>query len=183
MELSPLFDELNAHRYLIEGVIATGGEPALQPDPLEALAEWTHRHKLKFGIMTNGTKPTVIESLLNADLLDYVAVDIKTVPNEKEYARITQAQSPILSDINTTISLLKSSSVNYEFRTTLVPSIVDKISQIQEIMNWVGAKHYVLQSFRPTDTVLDSKLSQPFSNEELDKFQVFANEHNVKTRF
>jgi pyruvate formate lyase activating enzyme len=183
VDLSNVFDELKEHRYLIDGVIASGGEPTLQPEALQALAKWSHKQELKFGIMTNGTKPDVIKKLLNENLLDFVAVDIKTVPNEKDYTQITQAKPPLLSDIQTTISLLDSSQVEKEYRTTLVPSIIDKVAQIKQIMNWVGPEHYVLQNFRPTNTILDPVLSKSFSLEELDKFREFAKTHQVKTRF
>lgn len=183
VDLSLLFDELQAHRHLIDGVITTGGEPTLQPEALHALAEWSHEHELKFGLMTNGTKPTVIKKLLDDDLLDYVAVDIKTIPKEKIYAQITQAPPQLLSDIQATVSLLNSSLVEKEFRTTLVPSVVDTVKQIEEILNWVGPEHYVLQSFRPTSTVVDPKLTVSFSGEELDKFREFAKTHQIVTRF
>lgn len=183
VDFSPIFDELKAHRYLIDGVIATGGEPTLQPNALRALAKWTHKNKLKFGLMTNGTKPLVIKKLLDDNLLDYVAVDIKTIPDEKAYAQITQTSHPLLPDIQATISLLNSSQIEREYRTTLVPSIIDKMEQIEQIMNWIGAKHYVLQNFRPAKTVLDQELTKSFSAEELDKFREFAQTHQVEARF
>jgi len=183
VDLTHIFNELQAHRKLIDGVIATGGEPTLQPEALHALAEWSHQHELKFGLMTNGTKPAVIKKLLDDNLLDYVAVDIKTIPDEKAYAKITQAPPQILSDIKTTISILNASQIDREFRTTLVPSLIDEVKQIEQIMNWVGAEHYILQNFRPANTVIDQKLTKSFSLEELDKFREFAKTHHIETRF
>jgi pyruvate formate lyase activating enzyme len=183
MDLSQTFNELQAHRYLIDGVIVTGGEPTLQPEALHALAEWSHDHELKFGLMTNGTNPRAIKKLLDEKLLDYVAVDIKTIPDKQAYAQITQASPQILSNINATISLLNSSQVEKEFRTTLVPTVIDDIEQIEQIMNWVGSKHYVLQNFRLTNTVLDPELTKSFSTDELDKFREFAKTHQIETRF
>jgi pyruvate formate lyase activating enzyme len=183
IDLERLHEELNEHRYLIDGIIVTGGEPTLQPDALHALGEWTHNNNLKFGIMTNGTKPAVLQQLLDTTLLDYVAVDIKTVPNEKEYAHITQTEHEILPAINETIALLKSSKISYEFRTTLVPSLIDKIPQLEKILKWIGKKNYVLQNFRVTDTVLDPNLKTAFSVEELDQFRQFAKKKRIITRF
>jgi pyruvate formate lyase activating enzyme len=183
IDLERVYEELNEHQYLIDGILATGGEPTLQSDALHAIGEWTHNHNLKFGIMTNGTKPSVLQQLLDANLLDYVAVDIKTTPNEKEYAHITQTEHEILPAINETIALLKSSKINYEFRTTLVPSLIDGIPQLEKILKWIGKKHYVLQNFRATDTVLDPNLNTSFSVEELDKFRQFAKKKRIITRF
>lgn len=183
IDLERVYEELNEHRYLIDGILVTGGEPTLQPDAVHALGEWTRNHNLRFGIMTNGTKPAVLQQLLDANLLDYVAVDIKTVPNEKEYAHITQIEHEILPAINETIALLKTSKISYEFRTTLVPSLIDKIPQLEKILKWVGKKNYVLQNFRTTDTVLDPSLKTTFSVEELDQFRQFAKKKRIITRF
>ncbi|MFW9983819.1 MAG: anaerobic ribonucleoside-triphosphate reductase activating protein [Candidatus Odinarchaeota archaeon] len=183
IDLELVYEELDEHRYLIDGILVTGGEPTLQPDALHAIGEWTHNQNLKFGIMTNGTKPAVLQQLLDANLLDYVAVDIKTVPNEKEYAHITQTEHEILPLINETITLLKSSKISYEFRTTLVPSLIDKISQLEKILKWIGKKNYVLQNFRAIDTVLDPNLKTVFSMEELDQLRQFAKKKHILTRF
>ncbi len=183
VDLERVYEELDEHQYLIDGILVTGGEPTLQPDALNAIGEWTNNHKLKFGIMTNGTKPAILQQLLDANLLDYVAVDIKTIPNEKEYARITQTEHEILPAINETIALLKSSKISYEFRTTLVPSLIDKIPQLEKILKWVGNKNYILQNFRSTDTVLDPNLKKVFSVEELDQFRQFAKKKRLITRF
>lgn len=183
VDLERVFEELDTHRYLVDGILVTGGEPTLQPEALHAIGEWTHNHNLKFGLMTNGTKPSVLQELIDANLLDYVAVDIKTSPNEKEYAHITQTDHEIFPAINETIALLKSSKINYEFRTTLVPSLIDKIPQLEKILKWIGKKNYVLQNFRATDTVLDPNLKTAFSVEELDHFRQFAKKKRIITRF
>lgn len=183
VDINRVYQELETNRYLIDGVIVTGGEPTLQPEPLQALADWIHQHKLLFGIMTNGTKPAIIQQLLDEKLLDFVAVDIKTVPDEKRYSEITQISTPILNAIDKTIALLKTSNIQYEFRTTLVPSIISEVAQIQKILDWVGSKHYVLQAFRPTDTVLDSTLKDSFSTDQLDEYREFAKKKKIQARF
>jgi pyruvate formate lyase activating enzyme len=183
VDLTRIYQEIEANRFLLDGVIVTGGEPTLQQDSLRAIAEWTREHNLMFGLMTNGTKPTIIQELLDANLLDYIAVDIKTVPNATEYAKITQTTQEILPKVKKTIAIIKSSNVSYEFRTTLVPSLVYHENQLRQILDWVGPNHYVLQTFRPTDTVLDPELNASFSSEELEKFRTFARENNLVTRF
>lgn len=183
VDIDQIYKEIEASRFLIDGVLVTGGEPTLQHESLLAIAEWTHEQNLKFGLQTNGTKPSIIQQLLDANLIDYIAVDIKTIPNATEYAQVTQIKQKILPEIKKTIAILKSSNIHYEFRTTLVPSLVYKETQLRKILKWVGPNNYVLQAFRPTDTVLDSKLKASFSNEELDKFRKFAHKNNVVTRF
>ncbi|MFW9830939.1 MAG: anaerobic ribonucleoside-triphosphate reductase activating protein [Candidatus Thorarchaeota archaeon] len=183
VDLERVYQELDLSRYLIDAVLATGGEPTLQPEPLQALAEWTHTHDLLFGIMTNGTKPLVIQQLIDAKLLDYVALDVKTVPDEKQYSEITQISKPILSSINKTVSILKKSKINYEFRTTLVPSLISDLNKIQRIIDWIGSEHYMLQVFRPTDTVLDRTLKDSFTSDQIEMLREFAKNNGIQARF
>ena len=148
-------------------MIVSGGEPTLQLEPLLALAKWTRKQELLFGLMTNGTRPAVLRQLLDLDLINYLAVDIKTIPKIDQYSEITPISENLLEKIQETISLLKSSKGSYEFRTTLVPGLVDQISQVRQIANWLGSEHYVLQVYRPAKTVLDVSLhDQSFTPSE-----------------
>ncbi len=183
IDLELLYPEIEENRYLIDGVIVTGGEPTLQLEALRTLAEWVHQQEMEFGLMTNGTKPKVIQQLIAESLLDYIAVDIKTAPHRNEYVRVTQSTGDILDRVKETVSLLKDSKISYEFRTTLVPSLVDTIEQLEQIRKWVGSKQYVLQHFRPAETVLDPELTKSFTPQELKQFQQYAQKHKITTRF
>lgn len=183
VDLDLLYPELETNQYLIDGVIVTGGEPTLQPEPLRALAEWTKNHGLEFGLMTNGTKPDILTQFCDAALLDYVAVDIKTVPEKTQYVHVTQSTGAVLDRVKETVSLCKTSKVQYEFRTTLVPSIIDTIDQLDKIRKWIKTPHYVLQLFRPTDTVLDSSLNMAFTPEQIEQFRQYAQKHKILARF
>jgi len=183
-DLEDVYTELEEQRFLIDGVIATGGEPTLQPEALRALAKWTKSHQLRFGLMTNGTRPAILRDLLSERMLDYVAVDIKTVPKPQDYTHITQTKKDILPLLQETVKLLKGAEIHYEFRTTLVPQLNSSPDQILRIADWVGHDHYVLQAFRPSETVLDPKLRhRSFTPQELASLRQFANRHNIATRF
>lgn len=184
MDLENVYAELAKQQFLIEGVIATGGEPTLQPDCLRALATWTHGNKLLFGLMTNGTRPRVLRDLLADRLLDYVAVDIKTVPKTEAYSHIAQCQEDLLSPLKESINLVRQSKAEFEFRTTLVPGLIDQPSQVRQIGLWVGMKNYVLQAFLPREGVLDSELRQrSFTPEALSHLRAFAKRHGIAVRF
>lgn len=183
IDLVEVYAEIDEQRFLIEGVIATGGEPTLQPNTLLALAEWTRQKDLRFGLMTNGTKPQVIRQLIRAKLLDYIAVDVKTVPQPRLYAHVTQSREDVLSLVQETVSLLKTTNIPYEFRTTLVPQLVSHPEQIQQIANWVGTDSYVLQIFRATKTVIDTQLQQcEFTSKQLSKIREFAKQAGITFR-
>ncbi len=183
IDLDLVYQELDENRFLIDGVLISGGEPTLQPESLQAIAEWTHNRDLQFGLMTNGTQPMVIQKLLDSNLLDFIAVDIKTIPNNEQYMKITQSSTEILSTIKKTISIVQSSKIQYEFRTTLVPQLLGDIAQLKKILKWVGKKNYVIQNYRPTETVLDSTLLTAFSEKELQRLRDFANANQIATRF
>lgn len=132
---------LEERRPFLEGVVISGGEPTLQPD----LFDFCVRIK-KLGypvkLDTNGSKPDIIKKLLDAHLLDYIAMDIKTDPS-----RYTPVITKFIDTaaIQSSIRLILGSEIAHEFRTTCVKSIVSK-EDILTIARLIGgAKLFVLQ--------------------------------------
>lgn len=151
----------------IDGVVITGGEPTIN----SSLPAFISRLKEKYPVKldTNGTNPDMLDSLLKDGLLDYVAMDIKS--SLPSYSKVAGVDVDI-SKIKESISLLKSSGVGYEFRTTLVPGFHDE-KEIREIAELVsGCSKYVLQGFSP-DNCLDPSFSSisPFSPDVIDSFR------------
>ncbi|MEW6069597.1 MAG: anaerobic ribonucleoside-triphosphate reductase activating protein [Candidatus Thermoplasmatota archaeon] len=150
----------------IDGVCITGGEPTLYED----LPEFAGALKnLGFGIKldTNGSIPEMIEKLIKAQLVDYVALDFKA-PFEK-YNLVTGANAPIHS-IKESVSILMNSNIDYEFRTTLVPTLLDE-NDVLEIARYIkGCKRYVLQQFVPQQA-RSERLGglQPYRKEKFEK--------------
>lgn len=140
---------LNERKDKLDGIVLTGGEPTLQSDIIEFIEKIK---KLGFLVKldTNGSRPEIIKELIDRNLIDYIAMDIKA-PIER-YREIT------LSNIDTTkilesINLVVSSSIEYEFRTTVVRSLLSKedILKIGEMIR--SARLFVLQEFKPTKTL------------------------------
>ncbi len=128
---------------LLDAVVVSGGEPTLQPGLAAFMAEVRSLGYL-VKLDTNGTRPNVLALLINAGLLDYVAMDIKA-PTEKYDAvcgvRVDQCA------IYNSIMLLMDGRVDYEFRTTIVPQL--NREDILAIGNRIrGARAYVLQLYR-----------------------------------
>lgn len=141
-----VFSFLQNRKRFLDGVVVTGGEPALQPDVdgfIKRVKDMGYPVKLD----TNGTQPQVLKKLLDENLLDYIAMDIKAPM--KKYHEICR------SDINEralleSISLIMESGTEYEFRTTYCPQLNETdILEIGEMIH--GAKKYVLQQYRETD--------------------------------
>ena len=108
--------------------------------------------------------------LLQEDLLDYIAMDVKT-----SFAKYNLFEVPKNTEeaLRQSIQKIISSKISYEFRTTCVPGVVteEDIYFISEIIK--GAKKYSLQQFRPHENVGDEKFSQlkPYHKDVLDKFK------------
>ncbi len=134
----------------IDGVVLTGGEPALQPDLLPFLRR-LRPLGLALKLDTNGFSPAVLAAALEEGLLDYVAMDIKA-PREK-YPLLAGRPDLDLSPLEQSIALLRAAAVACEFRTTVVPGLLDE-DDIAAIARWLApAPLYVLQQFRPLNTL------------------------------
>ncbi len=163
INLDTLWDFLARRWGLINGVVITGGEPTLQPDLIPTLRQ-IRSYGLPIKLDTNGYHPDMLTALLEYDLIDYVAMDIKA-PLEK-YALLTGLPQIDPARIESSIALIQKSKVAYEFRTTVVPGILDR-EDIAAIARWIeGADLYSLQQFRPQNTLVqDLQKAAPYSNE------------------
>jgi len=135
--------------------VLTGGEPTLS-DGLRDLIGSIRSLGFPVKLDTNGTRPSVLQGLLEDGLVDYIAMDIKA-PLDSRYERAAGI-AVNLADITRSADLVRSAArVPYEFRTTLVPGIAGE-QEVDEIARSIaGAEKYVLQQFVP-DNCLDSAL-------------------------
>ncbi len=168
VEEREVLDFLIEHKDFIDGVCVTGGEPTLQ----KGLVEFCQKIKrLGLGVKldTNGTNPEVLRELLELGLVDYVAMDIKAPLDEESYSRACGVPCNV-DEIKKSIQLIMSSGIDYEFRTTVVPSLHAKgdISRISADIK--GAKLYVLQKFQPKFALDESLRDQkPTADEGMEK--------------
>jgi pyruvate formate lyase activating enzyme len=145
-----VWDFLARREGMVDGVVITGGEPTLQPDLPPFLRRLKDAH-LDLKLDTNGYRPGILKTLLRKDLLDYVALDIKAPP--KKYPLLTGRADLDVTRIERSIALLKEGDIPYEFRTTVVPGLLDE-DDVAEIAQWIaGADQYTLQQFRPVNTI------------------------------
>ncbi len=140
---------LNSRIGKLDAVVISGGEPTLRND----LPEFIRKIKalnFKVKLDTNGTNPEMLQKLLEENLLDYIAMDIKAPRNK--YDLVVGAQ-PDLNKIAESIKIIMLSRVLYEFRTTIVPGLHKKedINLMGEMIR--GASKWYLQKFE-SDTKL-----------------------------
>lgn len=153
---------LRKRQGILEGVCISGGEPLLH----SSLADFITKVKeLGYAVKldTNGTFPDRLKDLCQRGLVDYVAMDIK---NSFDKYPLTAGKDVNTDDIKKSIDFLLSSSVDYEFRTTLAnelhtPGDMHKIGKAIQ-----GAKRYFLQNFLLTENVPDKALT-PLNDEQM----------------
>lgn len=142
---------LKRRKGLLDGVAITGGEPTLQPgltDFIQTVRNFGFRVKLD----TNGSRPRVLQQLLEDSLVDYLAMDIKTGPSL--YPMLMKG-GLTLDPIRESIRIIMETAVDYEFRTTCVRPWVDE-AVMTEIAGLVrGARRHILQKCSRNVTVLD----------------------------
>jgi pyruvate formate lyase activating enzyme len=160
-----IFAFLGSKSSLLDGVCVSGGEPTLQEELPDFLME-IKKMGLKVKLDTNGTRPEVISRLLDEDVLDYIAMDVKG-PLAK-YSYIT-GNNTAHSKLKETIALLKNSRVEQEFRTTVIPGLLKEEDLLSIAKEIAGCRRYVLQQFSPRSSIIDPALLslKPYSREKV----------------
>lgn len=145
---------LSKRKALLEGVVISGGEPLLHDDIVDFLKKIKNL-RLLVKIDTNGAFPKRLNELLEQQLVDYVAMDVKAP--QKKYHQLTGINTD-LSKIEASIDLLKTKAPAYEFKTTFIPGLLTK-EDIILIAQWLkGADAFFLQQFKIKTPLLSSML-------------------------
>ncbi|MFA6594079.1 MAG: anaerobic ribonucleoside-triphosphate reductase activating protein [Candidatus Buchananbacteria bacterium] len=164
-----VIDFLTRRKKYLDGLVITGGEPTLQKGLMRFLAKMK---KLGYAIKldTNGLLPEKIKELLEKNLVDYIAMDVKGPL--KEYKRYTGTGG---EKIKESIELIMSSGLPYEFRSTLVKGwhngeSVEKMAKLIK-----GADLYYLQNFQDGKCLAGEEFTgKAFFKKELEDFRQSA---------
>lgn len=170
LEETRVINFLKSRRSLLDGVVITGGEPTLQKDLvqfMEKIKELGFLIKLD----SNGSNPEMLLEVLEKKLVDYIAIDVKTTLSKYK----DLVKNDVSEKIEKSIRILMNSEIDYEFRSTILPSI-HSLEDIHEIGTLIqGAKNWYLQSFRPIKTLQRSfQLQKSFTSEELQHLESIA---------
>ncbi len=158
-----IFAFLNKRRGILDGVVISGGEPLLQKDIFAFVAKIK---EMGFSVKldTNGTSPEKLAELIDAGMLDYVAMDIKN--SKEKYAQTAGIDSVDMENIERSANIIKEAKVPYEFRTTLTREC-HEAEDVVKIGEWIaGAEKYFLQSFADSGNIIGGEFSA-FSFEEM----------------
>ena len=168
IEEKDFFKFLENRKDILEGVVITGGEPTLQLD----LVDFCQKIK-KMGFLikldTNGTNPKLVKELMDKKLIDFVAMDMK---NDFENYEKTVGTPINLDNIKESIEMIQNWGGDYEFRTTVVPTLHTK-KNLENILKIIPKDKLILQRFRPNNC-LDKNFSKldPIEKEYLEEFDL-----------
>lgn len=168
---------LDTRKGKLDGIVVTGGEPCLQKDLPDFLSK-IKKKGFDVKLDTNGSKFDMLETVVLKGLVDYIAMDIKA-PLTK-YKKIIETDIDI-TEIQNSIDLIMSCGINYEFRTTVVDSLltVEDFEQIGATVS--GANKYFLQKF-VYSKVLNENFAdaKPFSDKDFDSVAKILLKHGIK---
>jgi pyruvate formate lyase activating enzyme len=143
---------LHARRRVLDGVCVSGGEPLLHAE-LPDLVREIRAMGYKIKIDTNGSLPQALQALR----ADYIAMDIKTLP--EKYAALLPAAAGretgagLAGALRESIAYIIGSGTDHEFRTTAAPGIFleEDIPHLARLLQ--GSRRYILAGMRPELTL------------------------------
>lgn len=167
---------LEKRKNILQGLCISGGEPTLQPDLHAFIKKIKEKTLLKIKLDTNGYRPEALKKLLDDQLLDYVAMDIKA--SKDEYEKLAGIKPLAFERIEESMALLKNSGISYEFRTTFVKGLhsLDQITALAKLVD--GCQQLYIQNFREFRDEKNS-LQAPFSEEELKEIEAVLKSQNI----
>jgi len=167
---------LERRKGFIDGVVIPGGEPLIGGMELLQFLGQLRGMGFLTKLDTNGYNVDLLRTIIDGSVVDYIAMDVKTSPGKYEKA---SGRHLNMNRILTSIHTIRESSLEYEFRTTCVPGLVEW-NDIEEIGRLIeGAERYYLQQFRAGGSTLDPSYAQitPYSQERLEEFLNIARKH------
>ncbi|RGP69170.1 ribonucleoside-triphosphate reductase [Fusarium sporotrichioides] len=164
VSLLDVFKYLNSTSH--KCLVISGGEPTIHKGLIPFL-RILKNEGISVKLDSNGTAPDILKQVFAEKLVDFVAMDIKCAL--ENYKRVTGKKiKPKL--LEASIELIKASGVPYEFRTTVVPKLVD-VEDLFEAKRLSGEK-LTVQRFRNGATVLNEgyRTFREHTDEEFDHF-------------
>ena len=170
-----LFKFLNKRVNLLDGVVLSGGECTSYSN----FYDLCHKIKqlgFKIKIDTSGVNPDIIKSVVNDNLIDYIALDFKALPEKYKIITNIDAYSKFQK---TLVYLINNFKDKFEVRTTVHFDLLNEadISKMSEYLFSLGYRNtYYLQKFlntgnnfgiltNPKNTFDTSKIQSPLKIE------------------
>ncbi|WP_300264343.1 anaerobic ribonucleoside-triphosphate reductase activating protein [uncultured Cloacibacillus sp.] len=153
LDLGKILADVERRAAFLDGVVISGGEPTLQPG-LPDLARAITELGLPVKLDTNGSRPEVIDALLNEGLVEHIAMDVKAPLGAAAYRRLTGVAADV-EKIRASMEIIKSRATSYEFRTTYVPAL-HSCEDLLALREALRGEPWRVQCFKPNNC-LDEK--------------------------
>ncbi len=165
LSVDELITFLKKRQNLLDAVVLSGGECTLFKDLL-SLCKKIKSLGFKIKIDTNGSNPTLLQTLIEKKLVDFVALDFKAL--SKKFTTLTH--SNLFENFKFTLELLIQKDFNFEVRTTIHSDLLSE-DDINEMIDFLHVKNYkntyYLQNFLHVETL--GNLSEPEKSFDKDK--------------
>ncbi|MGI6334835.1 MAG: anaerobic ribonucleoside-triphosphate reductase activating protein [Saccharofermentanales bacterium] len=153
IEIEDVLAFLSRRRHLLDGVVFSGGEPTLQEGLVDLIVR-VRNMGFSIKLDTNGTKPGILGRLIEEQLVDYVAIDLKAP--WANYPSICRCRAADVTSVQQSFRLLAASDLDWEVRTTVIPqlSLEDleaMASSIPPAPNFFLQRYVRPHIFRPED--------------------------------
>ncbi len=175
---------LEKRKHQIEGVVISGGEPLQQKDIHSFLKEIRNKN-LKIKLDTNGLFPDRLSGLIQAGLVDYVALDFKNTHEgfAGTVGLLLENQAKVDKHYDCwgeSLELLRKSKTSYEIRTTVLRELhpPETLLEMANLLSRITNKEvkWYLQSYVKNGLVINDYTAQEkslsaYSNEEMEEIR------------
>lgn len=173
---------LEKRQKVLDGIVITGGEPTIYDRELIDFLQKIKEMNLLIKLDTNGTNPELLNNLILDQLVDYIAMDIKT--SLKKYPSLTgyENRDKIAESVQLLKAQARKGNIELEFRTTLHPSLHDKKTFIKILELIEDAPLYALQTFKNDKTLnADYQNTHPFTDNQMKNFYNLSKQYVNKS--
>lgn len=150
---------------IIDAVCITGGEPTIQHDLIEFISA-LKALGLLVKLDTNGIRPDVVARVISYALVDYIAMDLKA-PWNKYLDVIKLGTGETSEACKKTFSLIQSSGIAHEFRTTVLPGVHTRDDFFEMAGYLKPGERYVIQKTRFQKTLEPLDISTIFDPDDI----------------
>ena len=162
-----IMDKLLKRKNVIDHIVISGGEPSLHNQELIQFMRRLKEYDFKIKLDTNGTNSDFVYDVIRFSLVDYIAMDIKTIFDKEEYSKVTgiNINDVIMENIKRSFKLIDTMSTSdKEYRTTIIKTYhsVDIMKKLSEM----NLKNHYFQQFVKSDNIFDKSLER-YTDDEL----------------
>jgi pyruvate formate lyase activating enzyme len=167
---SYILKRLEAFEGWIDGICITGGEPTLHKGLPDLITIFKQRGFL-VKLDTNGSNPSMVKNLLDRNLVDCIAMDVKAPLENSLYAPLIGTTFDV-NKLKESIGMIRNSGIETIFRLTVVPNLLTEEDIYRVAGELAPVKKFTLQQFSPENS-LEPALRDisPWPQKKLDRVQ------------